>query len=75
MDQWIHLGEKLRALINPSTLPVAVKFLKDASRIPEKARRPLGDLKVKMAPCQGAAMTRRYGWTVAFGPEDVGCAI
>ncbi|MFO7986010.1 MAG: DUF169 domain-containing protein [Desulfatiglandaceae bacterium] len=75
MDQWIRMGERLRALINPSTLPVAVKFLKDASLIPDKARRPLRDLKVKMAPCQGAAMTRRYGWTVAFGPEDVGCAI
>ena len=28
-----------------------------------------------MAPCQGSAMARRYGWTVAFGPEDVGCGI
>lgn len=27
-----------------------------------------------MAPCQGPALARRYGWTVAFGPEDVGCA-
>ena len=75
MDKWIKLGETLRGFVNPSTLPVAVKFLGDASEIPKKARRPLRDLKVRLAPCQGAAMTRRYGWTVAFTREDVGCAI
>lgn len=75
MEQWIHMGRKLREFINPSTMPVAVKFLKEKELIPEKARRPLRDLGVKMAPCQGAAMARRYGWTVAFAHEDVGCAI
>lgn len=75
MDQWMHMGERLRALINPATLPVAVTFLQEDTLIPEKARRPVRDLKVKMAPCQGAAMARRYGWTVAFTREDVSCAI
>ena len=75
MEAWMKLGEKLRMFVNPSTLPVAVKFLGDASEIPKKARRPLRDLKVKMAPCQGSAMTRRYGWTLAFTREDVACAI
>lgn len=75
MDQWIRMGERLRARLNPATFPVAVKFLDDEARIPEKARRPLRDLKVRMAPCQGASMTRRYGWTVAFSREDAGCAI
>ena len=28
-----------------------------------------------MALCQGAAIARRYGWTVAFTREDLGCAI
>jgi uncharacterized protein (DUF169 family) len=75
MEQWLKLGEKLRALVNPATLPVAVKFLKEPSEIPPGARRPLKDLGVRMAPCQGAGMTRRYGWTLAFAKEDVGCAI
>ena len=75
MEKWISLGEKLRHLVNPSTLPVAVKFLEREDEIPQKAKRPLRDLKVKMAPCQGSAMVRRYGWTVAFTGEDVGCAI
>ena len=75
MEQWIEMGRKLRELVNPSTMPVAVKFLKEEGQIPVKTRRPLRDLKVKMAPCQGSAMARLYGWTVAFTSEDQGCAI
>lgn len=75
MEEWFRLGADLRRFINPETFPVAVKLLEDDSQVPSSARRPLRDLKVQMAPCQGAAMARRYGWTVAFGPDDVGCAI
>ena len=75
MEKWISLGEKLRNLVNPSTFPVAVKFLEREEEIPQKAKRPLRGLGVKMAPCQGSAMVRRYGWTVAFTREDQGCAI
>lgn len=75
MEKWIQLGEQLRNLVNPSTFPVAVKFLGTENEIPRRAKRPLRDLGVRMAPCQGSAMARRYGWTVAFTDEDVGCAI
>jgi uncharacterized protein (DUF169 family) len=75
MEEWFRLGKEIRRLVNPDTFPVAVKLLTDDSQVPPSARRPLRDLKVKMAPCQGTAMARRYGWTVAFGREDVGCAI
>lgn len=75
MEAWWERGKKLRELLQPATFPVAVKLLTHVSHIPEAARRPLRDLKVKMAPCQGSAMARRYGWTVGFGPEDVSCAI
>jgi uncharacterized protein (DUF169 family) len=69
------MGEKVRRFVNPATFPVAVRFVRDASEIPPSARRPFQNLQVRMAPCQGASMARRYGWTVAFGKEDVGCAI
>ena len=75
MEMWHQLGQKVRTYVNPATFPVAVKFFEEASQIPPSARRPLRDLRVQMAPCQGAAMARRYGWTVAFGKEDSGCAI
>ena len=75
MEKWTGLGEKIRAFVNPATFPVAVRFLESEDEIPVKARRPLRDLGATMAPCQGSAMARRYGWTVAFTKEDVGCAI
>ncbi|RLA87160.1 MAG: hypothetical protein DRG40_01070 [Deltaproteobacteria bacterium] len=74
MEDWRELGGKLRELVRLLSMPVAVKLLK-GKEPPAGARRPLRDLGVKMAPCQGAAMARRYGWTVAFGREDVGCGI
>lgn len=75
MEKWIKLGEKLRTYINPSTFPVAVKFLTQEASIPRRSKRPLRDMKVPLAPCQGSAMARRYGWTIAFAKEDVGCGI
>ncbi len=75
MEHWHRMGGEVRKFVNPATFPVAVRFLTEASGIPPSARRPLRDMKVRMAPCQGAAMARRYGWTVAFGKEDAGCAI
>lgn len=75
MEEWTRMGRKLRERINPSTMPVAVRIMEEEDHIPSKAKRPLRDLGVKMAPCQGAAMARRYGWTVAFTREDAGCAI
>ncbi|MEW6443058.1 MAG: DUF169 domain-containing protein [bacterium] len=75
MKKWHELGQKIRRYVNPDSFPVAVRFLEDASSIPAGARRPMNDLRVRVAPCQAAAMARRYGWTVAVGKEDVGCAI
>jgi uncharacterized protein (DUF169 family) len=75
MEKWSELGRRLRNRINPDTFSVAVTFLKEESEIPSKVRRPLRDLGVKIAPCQGSAMARRYGWTVAVGPQDAACGI
>ncbi|RLF55683.1 MAG: hypothetical protein DRN37_08935 [Thermoplasmata archaeon] len=75
MEKWAQLSEKIRTYINPQTFAVSVSFLGSDDQVPDRAKRPLRDLGEVMAPCQGAGMARRYGWTVAFGPEDVGCAI
>jgi len=75
MERWHELGAAIRRYVNPATFPVAVRFFRNETDLPASARRPVRDLRVRMAPCQGAAMCRRYGWTVAFGREDAGCAI
>ncbi len=75
MKEWHRQGEKIRRLVNPATFPVAVRLLREESGIPPGTRRPRRDLGIRAAPCQAAAMARRYGWTVALGKEDLGCAI
>jgi uncharacterized protein (DUF169 family) len=55
------------------TLPVAAKFLKSVSELPEKSRRPSQALGKKIALCQGVTMARNYGWTVGLAKEDVIC--
>jgi len=75
MKKYTELAKKLKTYLNPSTFPVAVTILNNEALIPGNAKRPLKDMGMPMAPCQGSAMARRYGWTVAFGKEDVGCAI
>jgi uncharacterized protein (DUF169 family) len=75
MEKHAELATKLRSYLNPATFPVAVTILKDESLIPANAKRPLKDMGMPMALCQGSAMARRYGWTVAFAKEDVGCGI
>jgi len=75
MKKWHELGKKLRRFINPETFPVAVRFLAHESEIPKGVKTPSKDLKVKIAHCQAAAITRKYGWTLAMTPDDLGCAI
>jgi uncharacterized protein (DUF169 family) len=75
MNQYTEFAKKIRSYLNPSTFPVAVTILKDESLIPASAKRPLKDMGMPMALCQGSAMARLYGWTVAFAKEDVGCGI
>ena len=75
MKKWHELGKELRRFINPDTFPVAVQLLAPETPIPERVKTPLKDLKVKIAHCQATAITRKYGWTLAMTPNDLGCAI
>jgi len=75
MKKWHELGKELRRFINPDTFPIAVQLLTPEIQIPEGVKTPSKDLKVKIAHCQAAAITRKYGWTLAMTPNDLGCAI
>lgn len=67
--------EALNKYIRPSTFPVAIKMLKSENEIPEKTRRPLKQMKKKVAICQGIGMARKLGWAVAMGQEDMQCPL
>lgn len=55
------------------TFPVAAKFLKSKSELPEKTRRPSVVLGKRVTICQGVTMARVYGWTVGLTKEDLVC--
>ncbi len=73
MKERQEMGKEMRRFITTETFPVAVKFLKDEKEISGGTRRPLRDLKVKMAHCQAQSICRKYGWTIAMTKEDLGC--
>ena len=65
----------LNTYIRPLTFPVAIKMLKSEDEIPEKTRRPFQQLKKKIAICQGIGMSRKLGWAIAMGKEDMQCSL
>ncbi|SPF36816.1 conserved hypothetical protein [Syntrophobacter sp. SbD1] len=68
-----EMAEWLRNDLRLKTFPVAAKFLKNKSEIPEKARRPSVALGKRVTVCQGVTMARNYGWTVGLTKEDQIC--
>ncbi|MBM3132307.1 MAG: hypothetical protein FJZ95_04655 [Chloroflexi bacterium] len=66
-------SELLNRYIRPQSFPVAVKMLHVGDELPPKARLPLRDLGSAITLCQGIAMARRNGWTVAIGRQDQCC--
>ncbi len=69
------ISQALDSYIRPGTFPVAVRMLSSAGEIPEKARMPKRDLGMTMSVCQGIALARRYGWSMAMGEEDMLCPL
>jgi uncharacterized protein (DUF169 family) len=69
------LNGHLERFLRTQTFPVALATLAPGDAPPPKAKRPLRDLGVKVAICQGIAFARRYGWTLAMGGDDLACPI
>ncbi len=70
-----EFDQALSKYIRPLTFPVSIKMLKSEEEIPEKTRRPLQQMKKRIAICQGIGMARKYGWSIAMGKEDMQCAL
>lgn len=75
MKEFHELNSELGKYVNIDTSPVAINFLESESEIPDNAKRPLRDMKIKIAQCQAQAMARKNGLTVAMTKDDMGCAI
>ncbi len=66
-----HLEKHLRV----ATFPLGIRPLRPGEPFPARARRPHAQLGVKVAICQAMGIARRYGWTLAFGGDDLSCPI
>jgi len=66
-------GEELEQRIRLQTFPLAVKLLKKEADIPGGAERPLRDFSYQLLLCQGFAMSRKEGKTIAMFMEDMWC--
>jgi uncharacterized protein (DUF169 family) len=63
----------LKSYIRPQTFPLAIRMAREGEAMPKRAKFPLRDLRVRVAVCQGFAIARRYGWTLAMRKEDISC--
>ena len=66
-------GEELEKRLQLKTFPLALKMLAREGDIPEGTIRPKRDLHLHLALCQGLAMSRREGASVAMLKEDMWC--
>lgn len=68
-----EVNEALNLYIRPQTFPLAIKMCCSSDELPQKVRIPKRDLGISITVCQGIAMARRYGWTIAISNEDQCC--
>ncbi len=68
-----EVNEALNFCVRPQTFPLAIRMCQSSGEFPEKVRIPKRDLGIQVTVCQGIAMARRYGWTMAIGKEDQSC--
>jgi uncharacterized protein (DUF169 family) len=66
-------GVELERRLRLKTFPIAVKILERGDDVPEGASRPLRDFGHHLSVCQGFAMSRRNGASIALLKEDMWC--
>lgn len=69
------LDEALSRFIRPDTFPLGVRMLVPGEPVPEGVRIPSRDLGEHWIVCQSIGISRRYGWSIAVGKDDVICPL
>lgn len=68
-------NDVLTKFVRPYNHPLAVRMTTKGEHIPEKAKKPMRDLKHPITICQGVAIARQIGWTVYMDREDQACVL
>jgi uncharacterized protein (DUF169 family) len=71
----IKLAEMIEQYVRPDTFPLGIRVCRQEEALPEKVKRPGQDFGLQVTICQAVTMSRRYGWTLALGREDLSCPI
>jgi len=66
-------AEELERRLRLQSFVMAIKLLNNENEIPAGAERPLKDMGTRMALCQGYALSRKEGKTIAMFKEDMIC--
>jgi len=73
VKEFQEAGQTLYDRLHLSSMPVAIKYIKDVSEIPDnKIMRPSA-LGEEWSLCQGFTYARRWGWNVAMTGDDNFC--
>ena len=70
-----QVDQEISTYVRPATFPIAFSLVPAGIAPPERVRIPSRDFGHRITLCQGWNMSRRYGWVVACGPEDMACPI
>jgi uncharacterized protein (DUF169 family) len=70
-----ELSSALDKYLKITTMPVAIKLVKEVESSPSKVKYPLRDFGHRIAVCQGMTIARTLGWTIAFRKEDHACPL
>jgi len=73
LDALHRYADELERRVRLQTFPLAVKLLESEKSVPKGAERPLQDFGYRLALCQGYALSRKEGKTVAMFKEDMWC--
>ncbi|WP_226617547.1 DUF169 domain-containing protein [Cytobacillus firmus] len=69
------LETAIHTYVRPDTFPLAIRVMKKEDSMPDRFKRPARDFNKTFSICQGVTMSRRYGWSIAMGKEDLSCPI
>ena len=72
LNDFKEAGRKLYNKLHLASMPVAIKYIKDVSEIPDKVMRPSA-MGEEWSLCQGFTYARRWGWNVAMTGDDNFC--
>src|SRR5579871_1920283 len=70
-----QLDEALGRYIRPDTFPLVIRMLAPGEPLPEGVKVPSESMGEQWIVCQSIGVSRRYGWSIAVGKDDVICPL